>query len=160
MTKPIDMVLHCPNCGMQHIDAPNHWSDRFDPPPTDGSMDDEERAEFDATVKAYEDEWTNPPHRSHLCHGCGHIWRPADVPTNGVAFINTKGNADSPLVSRMPQSIEYRDKLARSFGFTEYELSIAAGDTLDGFGSAHDITRNPGEPDESFRKRIQERKCS
>src|SRR5574340_600312 len=23
--------------------------------------------------------WDNPPHRSHLCHGCGHIWRPADV---------------------------------------------------------------------------------
>jgi hypothetical protein len=30
-------------------------------------------------------DWTNPPHRSHLCAGCGHIWRPFDFPTVGVA---------------------------------------------------------------------------
>jgi hypothetical protein len=41
-------------------------------------------------------DWDNPPHRSHLCHGCGHIWRPADVATDGVAAINTFGSADSP----------------------------------------------------------------
>lgn len=63
---PVDMVLHCPDCGLQHIDAPT-------------------------------DEWSNPPHRSHLCHGCGHTWRPADVPTNGVAAVKTTGKADSPL---------------------------------------------------------------
>lgn len=61
--KPIDMVLHCPACGTQHIDAP------------DGV-------------------WTNPPHRSHLCHHCSHIWRPADVATNGVASIQTRGKDD------------------------------------------------------------------
>jgi hypothetical protein len=43
--------------------------------------------------------WDNPPHRSHLCHGCGHVWRPADVPTNGVATITTKGKADSPIAA-------------------------------------------------------------
>ena len=75
--KPIDMILHCPNCGMQHIDEP------------EGEGDDE------ATIKRL-DVWTNPPHRSHLCHGCGHIWRPADVPTNGVAEIKTRGKNDSP----------------------------------------------------------------
>jgi hypothetical protein len=63
--SPVDMVLYCPSCGVQHIDTPG---------PT----------------------WKNPPHRSHLCLGCGHIWRPADVPTNGVATIKTKGKADSP----------------------------------------------------------------
>lgn len=42
------------------------------------------------------DSWTNPPHRSHLCHGCGFIWRPADVPTNGVQAVKTKGQNDSP----------------------------------------------------------------
>lgn len=74
-TKPIDMVLHCPKCGRQHIDAPEeHWNRQF----------------------LY--SWENPPHRSHLCHGCGHIWRPADVPTNGVQAVKTKGKADSPLV--------------------------------------------------------------
>lgn len=41
-------------------------------------------------------------HRSHLCHGCGHIWRPADVPTNGVAAVKTKGKADSPTVTTQP----------------------------------------------------------
>lgn len=70
---PIDMVLHCPKCGLQHIDAPGLHS------------------EFD-----HDHQWTNPPHRSHLCHGCGHIWRPADVPTNGVAAVKTKGKDDSP----------------------------------------------------------------
>lgn len=61
---PINMVLHCPNCMQQHIDAP------------DG-------------------EWTNPPHKSHLCAICGHIWRPADVPTNGVHAVQTRGKNDS-----------------------------------------------------------------
>ncbi len=65
----IDMVLHYPSCGVQHIDAP-----------------DERTA-----------DWKNPDHRSHLCHGCGHIWRPADVPTNGVQVVLTKGKDDSPI---------------------------------------------------------------
>lgn len=86
--KPIDMVLHCPACGMQHVDAPS---------PTDGQ-----------NLRM----WSNPPHKSHLCRtedgGCGHIWRPADVPTNGVAAIKTKGKADSrhPVVPR-PQPVGY-----------------------------------------------------
>lgn len=79
---PIDMVLHCPACGMQHIDAPEEL-----PMPMPGSA-------FEGSAG-----WTNPPHRSHLCHGCGHIWRPADVPTNGVAAVKTKGEADSQPVS-------------------------------------------------------------
>lgn len=59
---PIPMILFCPDCGLQHVDAP-----------------DEARG------------WTNAPHRTHLCHGCGHHFRPADVPTNGVADIETRG---------------------------------------------------------------------
>lgn len=39
-------------------------------------------------------DWTNPPHRSHLCQFCEHVWRPADVPTNGVAAIETRGQRD------------------------------------------------------------------
>lgn len=62
--EPIDMVLFCPACGLQHVDGPT-------------------------------EAWMNPPHRSHLCAGCGHIWRPADVPTNGVAAILTRGANDS-----------------------------------------------------------------
>lgn len=63
---PIDMLLFCPKCGMQHVDAP----------------------ELDKG-------WTNPPHKSHLCHGCGCIWRPADVSTNGIALIETTGKHDT-----------------------------------------------------------------
>jgi hypothetical protein len=74
LMKPIDMVLHCPACGMQHIDAP-----------------DEHPELRDIHVKP----WDNPPHRSHLCAGCGHIWRPADVPTNGVQAVKTRGKADA-----------------------------------------------------------------
>lgn len=65
LAAPTPMILFCPRCGVQHIDAPSG-------------------------------EWTNPPHRSHLCHGCDHIWRPADVPTEGVAQIATQGQHDSP----------------------------------------------------------------
>lgn len=65
--KPIDMILHCPRCHLQHVDAPD-----------------------DKTP-----DWTNPPHRSHLCHSCGFIWRPADVATNGVEKITTRGSKDS-----------------------------------------------------------------
>lgn len=64
---PIPMILHCPDCGAKHVDAP-----------------DPDRG------------WTNPPHRSHLCHSCGAIWRPADVATVGVAAIATRGASDRP----------------------------------------------------------------
>lgn len=87
--KPIDMVLHCPVCHAQHIDAPDklHY--------------------MPGTAK----EWDNPPHRSHLCHECGAIWRPADVPTNGVAAVKTKGTSDSDLeYARMEYEIQQRDE--------------------------------------------------
>ena len=64
--EPIPMVLHCPSCGAQHIDAPE---------PETG--------------------WDNPPHRSHSCRTCKTIWRPADVATTGVAAIATRGLVDN-----------------------------------------------------------------
>lgn len=73
---PIDMVLHCPDCGMQHIDAPSETRE----------------------IRGGElciDRWDNPPHRSHKCGACGCIWRPADVATNGVREIKTRGTADT-----------------------------------------------------------------
>ena len=72
------MILHCPSCGEQHIDAP-------EVPVLD-------RAGLPADPTT---EWTNPPHRSHKCGACGHIWRPADVATNGVAKLQTHGKEDS-----------------------------------------------------------------
>lgn len=64
--SPIPMLLFCPRCHAQHVDEAD---------PANG--------------------WENPPHRSHLCHECGCIWRPADVPTVGAARIETRGRADT-----------------------------------------------------------------
>lgn len=63
LSEPVDMLLFCPQCFKQHIDAPAG-------------------------------EWTNPPHRSHLCGFCGTEWRPSDHATNGVASIRTSGKND------------------------------------------------------------------
>lgn len=77
--EPIPMVLHCPKCGMQHIDG-EEWEN--DP-------HDIEQGQIRT--------WKNEPHRSHLCHNptCRTIWRPADVPTTGVKVVSTKGKADT-----------------------------------------------------------------
>lgn len=95
---PIDMVLHCPACGLQHIDQPE----------TDAEYT--ERLHESSWWDLGGDKparWTNPHHKSHECRkihgGCGHIWRPADVPTNGVAVVKTKGKADSPIAARASQ---------------------------------------------------------
>jgi hypothetical protein len=63
---PIPMILHCPDCGHQHIDKPE---------PRTG--------------------WKNEPHRTHKCGACGTHWRPADVLTTGVASIQTRGTTDT-----------------------------------------------------------------
>lgn len=109
-TAPIDMVLHCPACGLQHIDAPELDHLLFDDKDHDRPdviCDSNGQVVLGlckrcnkAEVQLEESCWTNPPHRSHLCHGCGHIWRPADVPTNGVAATKTKGKNDSQIVTR------------------------------------------------------------
>lgn len=71
--QPVDMLLYCPQCGNQHIDAPNL---ALDPP------------------------WKNPPHKSHECQFCldvdgkPFVWRPSDRYTNGVKKIKTKGKLD------------------------------------------------------------------
>lgn len=84
--QPIDMLLFCPKCGVQHIDAPKPEKiDAFD-----------SGADIEYIRKP---AWENPPHRSHLCCACGCTWRPADVPTNGVASIATQGKADTWLAA-------------------------------------------------------------
>lgn len=86
---PIDMVLYCPRCQAQHIDKPEQADARKGCGSCGGTG---QSCEYPECMKP----WTNPPHRSHLCHQCKHVWRPADVPTNGVAVIKTTGKDDSP----------------------------------------------------------------
>jgi hypothetical protein len=64
--EPVPMIMFCPSCGSRHIDQAD---------PDNG--------------------WLNPPHRSHLCAACGHIWRPADIATVGVEEIATRGRIDA-----------------------------------------------------------------
>lgn len=84
LERPIDMVLHCPECGAQHIDEPEPSMQAGDAAMMGGD---------------WPGRWTNPPHRTHLCHSCDHKWRPADVATNGVAAVKTRGKDDSPIAT-------------------------------------------------------------
>lgn len=79
---PVRMVLHCPACGLQHID---------------------------------ENEWTTRRHRSHLCAGCNHIWRPADVATVGVQSTESTGAADSPIEPQVIQDGKVRQFVRNYF---------------------------------------------
>jgi hypothetical protein len=66
LDKPLGVVLHCPACKLQHIDG-------------------------------YEDSgWTNKPHRTHKCHGCGALWTPAETNTNGVRAVKPGSSATWP----------------------------------------------------------------
>lgn len=103
--QPIDMLLPCPNCGKLHVDAPEPKHQLY----TDSDRDrPKEICDDNGQVvlslckicrkgesELSEPCWTNPPHKSHLCHYCSTIWRPADVPTNGVAEIKTRGEKDT-----------------------------------------------------------------
>ena len=99
VVEPIDMVLHCPACGLQHVDAPEAVHE----PQPDGSAHAEEH-------------WNNPPHRSHKCGICGHIWRPADVATNGVQAVKTKGKDDSPIAATPPRAALTDEQIERLCG--------------------------------------------
>lgn len=91
LVNPIPMVLFCPACGAQHIDQP-------DPPDKYcHTMEDGECVSTDSRCMHHpepEPIWTNPPHKSHLCSSCKAIWRPAEVPTVGVAWVEP-GKSDT-----------------------------------------------------------------
>lgn len=121
--EPIDMVLHCPKCGKQHIDAP------------EPSM-----VGFDAALYGgdWPNRWTNPPHRTYLCGGCGHKWRPANVPTNGVAALK-KEDAAQPAKDWWPsggpadvglKSLSENDLLEEARAVLEVIVHDQPSDTL------------------------------
>ncbi len=96
-SESIRMVLYCPRCLFQHIDAP-----------------DEARG------------WTNPPHLSHRCAKCKLIWRPADVPTRGVMLLETRGPRDAdPLTIAVAQAAR-EQQVKDASGLTPVELAAQA----------------------------------
>ncbi len=127
--EPLNMVLHCPVCRLQHIDEP-----------APEEFDDEGRAVH----------WTNPPHRSHLCHGCGHIWRPADVATNGVAAVKTRGSADSQPTPSCPDVSQQARELLRTEIINSPETAdfmaavpLEAAHQRERWGTDHDSGKGP-----------------
>jgi hypothetical protein len=133
---PIDMVLHCPKCHTQHIDKDN--SDEIRIEAAERGIDREGDRAWENWID--EHEWTNPPHRSHLCHQCGHIWRPADVPTNGVQAIKTRGKADKDIETTFTPIAERDDVLPKdgwqypfeSNANTDVAQCYVYGDTSEG----------------------------
>lgn len=97
--EPVDMLLWCPRCHTQHIDEPDERTP----------------------------EWSNPPHRSHLCHACGCIWRPADVPTNGVASIHTVGKADNWITTPAEPGDALRECPRSPDGKHQVDTSMESG---------------------------------
>lgn len=137
-TTPIDMLLYCPNCGVQHIDKDN--SDELRIQAAELGIDREGDRRCERWIE--EREWTNPPHRSHLCASCGCIWRPADVPTNGVEAVATHGTADS-WVAASPDAaralvVRHIDGSANVVGVPEATplTATALADALDHFWNA------------------------
>lgn len=107
---PKDVVLWCPSCGKQHIDEPEtcpvcHGDCAGMNPPMGYCPAKEKKL------------WTNPPHKSHKCVGCGTIWRQFDFPTNGVHETLTSGENDTPRPVRREPS-----KLIEDLGRLHSEL--------------------------------------
>jgi hypothetical protein len=101
--QPLDIVLFCPNCSEQHIDEPapevcqdcGHREKKHST--LNGCLDTRTdkgsgRSEICGCTKF--NAWLNPPHKSHRCHFCNHVFRPSDQPTNGVREITTRGEND------------------------------------------------------------------
>ena len=99
--KPVDLELFCPQCGEQHIDKaePDVCQDcghedahHFNAGERnvcgggewDGDIHSDTGCKCDGFIA-----WLNPPHKSHRCHSCNHVWRPFDYPTNGVLKTNS-----------------------------------------------------------------------
>lgn len=130
---PLPMLLFCPRCGTQHIDRPEVEPGRL----ISGGP-------FAGRAVAPRVTWNNPPHRSHLCHACGIVWRPADVATVGVQSIETHGKADT-WSADMPWT-----------GYNRAALSQAAAPAepreLPTMRNAFRVTEVSGDPDPAKRR--------
>jgi len=85
-TAPINVIIHCPMCRYMHIDkadpntCKNCGKKRIEHEPyLIANCNNEEATSFE--------EWTNPPHKTHRCLNCNHLFKVANVPTNGVSGL-------------------------------------------------------------------------
>lgn len=101
------MRLFCPVCNARHIDKPE---------PEKG--------------------WENPPHKTHLCAECGHLWRPFEYATIGVSdeewqeFVKSYLNSpDTGEVLSMAHEIINRpdNMLTRTLAMLEADRFVDIG---------------------------------
>lgn len=85
---PIDMILFCPKCHEQHIDAPEPDNCKncgavsyFHTAPPQAKRANGACDNFEP--------WLNAPHKKHRCHNCNHVFKPANVATNGVESLQS-----------------------------------------------------------------------
>lgn len=107
--KPIDAVLWCPNCGEQHIDEA-----KPDICELCGHADEDHPngGECGCNCEGFT-AWMNPPHKSHRCNFCNHVWRPAEGPTNGVIQLSKQGERDeSPKPRYFATKKDFDDAVA------------------------------------------------
>lgn len=106
--RPVDMLLFCPNCSLQHIDEakPDVCETCGHSDLSHFANDEIPSGRMGCSVLTCPCEmftaWLNPAHKSHRCANCNHVWRPADAPTKGVFEIKTRGENDmtaSPIVA-------------------------------------------------------------
>lgn len=100
---PIPMILICPVCHLQHIDEVDELTNPG---------------------------WDNPPHTSHKCLGCGTVWRPAQVPTEGVRILDYHGKSDTwPAIGRVRRECDMTpaERLAEWMKRNPYESSGKPG---------------------------------
>lgn len=90
--EPLDVVLFCPRCKFQHVDKaePDTCQTCGYSEATHKTDDFKQNAQCVRFLP-----WLNPSHKSHRCLNCNIVWRPADVPTNGVEEAKTVGESDT-----------------------------------------------------------------
>jgi hypothetical protein len=83
--EPLDVILFCPECQLQHID-------KAEPDVCENCGHLERNHDFGGNfhgcchcVKFT--AWLNPSHKKHRCASCNHVWKAANVPTNGVSAL-------------------------------------------------------------------------
>lgn len=84
---PIDMIIRCPSCGFHHVDAPTP-----DQCKNCGGLQHLHNIEFEPEFIGACDNfepWLNEPHKKHRCGRCNLVFKPANVPTNGVIELFT-----------------------------------------------------------------------
>jgi hypothetical protein len=155
--KQLDLLLFCPNCGKQHIDKaePNVCQDcghdrneHFNAGERNvcsGGWRGNSGCQCDGFTA-----WLNPPHKSHRCDNCNHVWRPADVPTNGVAVIKTRGKQDKSAIpqvtdNELRKELEYLTNLINTPHTNDFleAVPLEAAHQITRWGVEHDAGKEP-----------------